>query len=260
MNDRSVSSTVPGMDAVGAGRCATCKNELSAETATRFNGVCPWCLSAFLKPETEERSKVSDAPSPETLRRLVRLEPEARFRPVLEAAPGTPPELASIIEKCLAFKAEDRYATMGDMIRDLSNWQKGEPVKAHSQGVGYKASKFIGRHRWAVAALAALTLVGLAGSLIERGNASRRRHDAADVWFKLGEARLAMNDDAGAREAFTESINLFPRPIAYLARCFASWRLCDLNAALSDTDRAAELDPSNRAATRNRALIVAAAR
>ena len=61
-------------------------------------------------------------------------------------------DLAVILNKSLAAKPEDRYRSVDDFSEDLRRYLYGEPVMARPQTVWYRAARFAGRYKAAVAA------------------------------------------------------------------------------------------------------------
>ena len=76
--------------------------------------------------------------------------------------PGTRDiELAGVIAKARADRAEDRYASIGELRDDIGRYLDGHPVHARSLTRMYRLRKFTGRHRWGVTgAILALTISG----------------------------------------------------------------------------------------------------
>jgi len=71
-------------------------------------------------------------------------------------------DLDTIVLKALRKRPEDRYATARAFAEDLDRHRNGQPVLARPDSMGYRAMKFAGRHRAALAvtALVAVVLVG----------------------------------------------------------------------------------------------------
>ncbi len=97
-------------------------------------------------------------------------------RIVCEAEPDRPSvhagelrgDLDNVLMKALAKEPERRYATVEQLSEDLRRYLAGEPVSARKATFGYRASRFLRRHRAgsiAAAVAAAALLAGLAMSL-----------------------------------------------------------------------------------------------
>lgn len=85
---------------------------------------------------------------------------------LLEALlPGSlPADLAAIIARARREEPHLRYATVDQLAADIRNYLAGHPVLARQGNFAYLASRFLSRHRYAVAAAAAFLLL-LTGSL-----------------------------------------------------------------------------------------------
>jgi serine/threonine-protein kinase len=102
-------------------------------------------------------------------------EPEVT-RIVCEAAPRAPSssagrfarslagDLDQIVLKALRKEPERRYGSVSELSEDLRRRAAGLPVSARPDTLRYRAGKFVGRHRSAVA-VTALVVLGLAGGL-----------------------------------------------------------------------------------------------
>ncbi len=71
-------------------------------------------------------------------------------------------DLDAVVGKALAKDPGDRYASVTELTADLRAWRSGHPVVAAPASFGYRARRFIGRHRLHVGAAAAVALA-LAG-------------------------------------------------------------------------------------------------
>jgi hypothetical protein len=84
--------------------------------------------------------------------------------PIAQLAPGTPPELAAIVDKALARDPVARYPNAGALGEDVRRFLSGQLVAAHRYTRRERLGRFAKRHRAAlsVAALASVALAGLA--------------------------------------------------------------------------------------------------
>jgi eukaryotic-like serine/threonine-protein kinase len=108
-----------------------------------------------------------------------------RVVPVTKVAPTAPPELATIIDKALAYEAEARYADAGALAEDVRRFLTGQLVAAHRYTRRQRLARFAKRHRAAllVAALAAtavavLSWVSVHRIITERDAATTARSEA----------------------------------------------------------------------------------
>ena len=74
-------------------------------------------------------------------------------------------DLDNIVSKALKKSPGERYATVDAFAEDLRRFLNHEPVLARPDTVGYRASKFVRRHRVGVVA-AAVTLLALIGGVV----------------------------------------------------------------------------------------------
>jgi tetratricopeptide (TPR) repeat protein len=110
-------------------------------------------------------------------------------------------DLLAIADKARAEDAEARYGSVAALIADLGRWRDGLPVQARPDSVGYRARKFVRRHRWGVAmtamAIIALTTTSVVATVsyvrAERAQAEARarfdqvRGTARYLLFDLGD-------------------------------------------------------------------------
>ena len=129
-------------------------------------------LSLALKPggshtrEDVERLAAARDTSPERLRR---------------AFAG---DLDNIVAKALKKVPAERYLTVGALADDIRRYLSHEPVSARADSFGYRAGKFVRRHRLQVtlAALATIALLGAAGRERQlRGRAESEARKAVAV-------------------------------------------------------------------------------
>src|SRR5262249_47460461 len=82
-------------------------------------------------------------------------------RPLRSLNRAVPPELATVVHKALAKNAVERYATAQELADDLQRFLDDQPVRARPPGWAQQAGRWVRRHRPAVAAALASSLVGL---------------------------------------------------------------------------------------------------
>jgi non-specific serine/threonine protein kinase/serine/threonine-protein kinase len=90
-------------------------------------------------------------------------------------------DLDTIVLKALRKEPERRYRTAHELSEDLRRHLEGLPVTARADAIGYRAGKFVRRHRTAVAAaflVAASLVVGIVTTTRQARLAQRRFDDA----------------------------------------------------------------------------------
>ena len=87
-------------------------------------------------------------------------------------------DLDAIVAKCLRRESSARYPTVVELRRDIAATLDGAPVAARGDARAYLFGKFVRRHRWAVAAIAALFTVLAAGIAATTWQARRASQEA----------------------------------------------------------------------------------
>jgi non-specific serine/threonine protein kinase/serine/threonine-protein kinase len=106
-------------------------------------------------------------------------------------------DLDTIVLKALRKEPERRYQTARELSEDLQRYLEGRPVSARADTVGYRAGKFVRRHRTAVTAsllVAASLIAGIVTTTWQARLAERRFDEARrlirsvifDIQPKLG--------------------------------------------------------------------------
>ncbi len=84
--------------------------------------------------------------------------------PIAKVVPDVPRELATIVDKALAYHREDRYPDARELARDLQRYLDGQLVGSHRYSPRERLERFVRKHRAAVgigiAAVVALAVVG----------------------------------------------------------------------------------------------------
>lgn len=129
-------------------------------------------------------------PTPELMQRIIGDDPDR----VRKHHPGLPADLEAIVFKCLEKRPRDRYDTAADLAADLSRWLGGELVAAQPLTMRYVLGKFARRHRWALAAAAAASLVLGAAGFAEFRRIKRSRDDLDAVAREISESNAHLRD------------------------------------------------------------------
>jgi serine/threonine-protein kinase len=98
-------------------------------------------------------------------------------------------ELDLIVLTAMRREPERRYANAAALGEDLQRWLDGRPIAAQADTAGYRARKFVGRHRLAVGSASAVLLALIAGFGIALWQASVARSEAARAEAQAEAAR-----------------------------------------------------------------------
>lgn len=124
-------------------------------------------------------------------------------------------DLDWIVIRCLEKERNRRYGTAHDLTEDLRRHLRGEPVVARPPQTLYTVQKFVSRNRWACAAVAAIAISLVAGTIISLRQAIRatqaerqafNERDAADA---ANRAEALARKDAQRRQEQAEDILSF---------------------------------------------------
>ncbi len=70
-------------------------------------------------------------------------------------------DLDNIVNKALGKRPEQRYVSAEAMSQDLLCYLRGRPIQARGERMGYRARKYVHRHRWPITAASLVLLVML---------------------------------------------------------------------------------------------------
>ncbi|GIL06117.1 MAG: hypothetical protein BroJett031_26370 [Betaproteobacteria bacterium] len=132
-------------------------------------------------------------------------------------------DLDTIVLKALKKVPSERYGTVEALAEDIERYLAQQPVRAQPDRWPYRAGKFVLRHRYAVAAAAAVMATAIAGAAVaswQAREAQRSREVALRERSNADEVKnfvLAMLRDAGPQNAAGKVIS----PAEMLARARA---------------------------------------
>ena len=173
-------------------------------------------------------------------------------------------DLDAILLQALEVDAARRYATVEAFAEDLRRHRGGHPVQAHGDTMGYRARKFVARHRAAVAAVALATLALAIGLAVALGQAVKARRALARAErvrsflvsvFEVTDPAVARGEDVTARRLLDEGARRVERELAGEPRLAAE--MLDLLAGLYR--KLGALEPARDLAMRSVALAEASA-
>ncbi len=137
-----------------------------------LTGHRPFELSDLRDVERAILDTEPDPPSSVVCETRAGADPDDTERPVtpeaISEARGTTPrqlryvlegDLSTIVQTALRKEADRRYASVGALVEDLERYREGQPIEARSASLGYRARKFMQRHRLGVGI--AVAFIGL---------------------------------------------------------------------------------------------------
>jgi non-specific serine/threonine protein kinase/serine/threonine-protein kinase len=98
-------------------------------------------------------------------------------------------DLDTIVLKALRKEPARRYASAQQLAEDLERWGRGLPVQARRDTLGYRASKFIYRHKGGMAAAAVVALSLLGGIVATFWQAKVARDQGARAERRFNDVR-----------------------------------------------------------------------
>ncbi len=178
---------------------------------------------------------------------------------------GIPESLAAVVRKAMAWRPEDRYASVPELQREVAAYQAGFATKAESASLIRQINLLVRRHRALAASFAgsALALAALAGVAFGRVKEARDRAEralaelrgAAPTFEAQSRALMATGqlDEALAKIGY--AVNLAPDRTDYRrARADLLQSTPDLAAAAVEYRRVLALQPRDAHAGENLAL------
>jgi eukaryotic-like serine/threonine-protein kinase len=153
-----------------------------------------YALGAMLYNLLTGQIPVRGRTPPELLQAVV----DGRMVPIRERAPQVPDELVDIVNKAMARRRDDRYASAKELAADLNRFTTGQLVAAHQYSLRELVRRWLWRHRVVVGtAASALVVVALFGAFSvrrvvrERDRADHERAVAVEAQARADKARQA---------------------------------------------------------------------
>ena len=125
---------------------------------------------------------------------VLRVKRERRFPSPRSLEPEIPPDLETILLKCLQPNPADRYASTQELAEELRRFRDGEPIAARPQGAAPRLWAGC-RRNWPLLAVAAASLVLALGLVAWGRNAQRRQARQAELGQALTFEAVALEQD-----------------------------------------------------------------
>lgn len=106
-------------------------------------------------------------------------------------------EVALILATALRFAPDERYASVAALAEDLRRLLRGEALQAHPPSVRYRIAKFARRHRLAVSAVCAVSLILIAATIVSTSLYVKAQRNAVRANMS---AQLARDEAENARK------------------------------------------------------------
>jgi WD40 repeat protein/serine/threonine protein kinase len=110
--------------------------------------------------------------------------------PLAEREPGLPPELVTIVERAMAFKAADRYQGAKEVADDLRAFAAGKLVASHQYSLWRLVRRFVARHKITVSVVAFAVVVLAITGVLSLKSIVRAREDAEEQRRRADVARM----------------------------------------------------------------------
>ncbi len=131
-------------------------------------------------------------------------------------------DLSAIVAKCMAVDPQQRYTSVGEVLKDLKARREGRPVSPLAHDMGYWLAKFLLRYRTSVL-IAAVSLIALSVVLFFLSKRQTAQiQDTAFNYVLRGREFLDKDDEASAVAYFAAADKMYP---SILARGNAAWHM-----------------------------------
>ena len=128
-----------------------------------------------------------------------------KHRRVEDVNAWVPPQLAAICDKAMAFFPEERYATAGDLGRDVDAFLAGEPVSAFPEPLTYRAMRFVRRYRTAFTTLLGTLLVGFLSMALVAWMSNQQATELAGKNSELADMNVKLINSSGLERRSAEA-------------------------------------------------------
>lgn len=152
------------------------------------------------------RAPFSGDALPQMLERVRRGE----FSPPRSISRNVPAALEAVCLKAMALEHAVRYASAGDLARDVERWLADEPVSAHEAGWHERLARWGRRHRRAVqiaaAALVIITAVSIGAAVVVHAAKQQVEREHGTTRLALSAEQAAKNEARRAIDSFVNAV------------------------------------------------------
>lgn len=163
--------------------------QLSGLAATPASDI--YSLGATLYKIVTGHSVVDDLPGPNTREALI----EGRWKKPIEHQPSLPKQLSAIVERSMAHRPMDRYATAMELASDLECYLANAAVSCYTETPAEKLSRFIRKHqnwvRHAAVGLITLAVLSIGTAVYTTQLASSREQKRIEAEEQRAQASTA---------------------------------------------------------------------
>lgn len=135
-------------------------------------------------------------------------------RSMRELGDGVPPALAAICHKALAGRREDRYATAGELAKDIERWLVGNPVSVYREPALQSVARWALRHRRIAsfgAALVGLLVIAASATLASTWAYANAAVDRERHVLELNQIQVIKSIQGGIKRAYQDASSLAQR-------------------------------------------------
>ena len=186
-----------------------------------LSGAKPYTAPSPSRSQLEAAALAEHRPPPST--RVTATAAQARQLTSGALARRLRNDLDTVVLKAIKLEPAARYATVNALAEDLLRAERGEPILARPDSLGYRTRKFIARHRLGVAVSAAVALslaVGL-GSALWQARLARAEAQSAlatEAFLQDLFGTLTVNQADPVRAQETPASELLARGSARIAQ------------------------------------------
>ena len=150
-------------------------------------------------------NRAVDFDSSEEVRVALEKVKRGEFRRIEEIDNRVPHAIVAVCQRAMAFKPEDRYATAGDLGRDVEAFLAGDVVQAYEEPFNDRMVRFIRRHKTAFATLFGILLVGFLSMIAINVVVNNERAGLASLNDQLTES-IATEKETSRRATHSEEL------------------------------------------------------